>query len=47
MEYIECIGYHGTCAKFQDSIEEYGLDPEKVNYRDDHWLGGAGSIFFR
>lgn len=41
----EIIGYHGTCSKWYDSIREVGLDPKKVKYRDDHWLG-QGVYFF-
>lgn len=42
---IRMIGYHGTCSYCRDSIEIYGLDPKKVNYRKDHWLG-QGVYFF-
>lgn len=39
------IGYHGTCSKYRNSIDTYGLDPDKVKYRSDHWLG-QGVYFF-
>lgn len=39
------IGYHGTCSKHYESINENGLDPSKVKHRDDHWLG-QGVYFF-
>lgn len=39
------IGYHGTCLKYQCSIEKNGLDPVKCKYRNDHWLG-QGVYFF-
>lgn len=38
-------GYHGTCSSAISSIKKYGLDPDKVKYRDDHWLG-QGVYFF-
>ncbi len=39
------LGYHGTCTKYQYSIENDGFDPAKSNYRSDHWLG-QGVYFF-
>ncbi len=39
------LGYHGTCSKYQYSIETEGFDPDKSKYRDDHWLG-QGIYFF-
>lgn len=39
------VGYHGTCSKYQASIENDGFDPDKCKYRDDHWLG-QGVYFF-
>ena len=39
------LGYHGTCSKYQYSIEREGFDPDKSKYRDDHWLG-QGIYFF-
>ncbi len=36
---LNLFGYHGTCSKFKDSIENKGLDPNEVKCRDDHWLG--------
>lgn len=39
------IGYHGTCLKYRNNIEEKGLDPAECMYRDDHWLG-QGVYFF-
>lgn len=38
-------GYHGTCSKYRDSIERFGLDPSRCKYRDDHWLG-QGVYFY-
>ena len=42
---MDVIGYHGTREKFRYSIRDNGLDPAKVNYRRDHWLG-QGVYFF-
>jgi len=42
---ITMQGFHGTCSKHFKSIKEYGLDPKKVKYREDHWLG-QGVYFF-
>lgn len=42
---LNLSGYHGTCSKFKTSIESNGLDPNKVNVRDDHWLG-QGVYYF-
>ena len=39
------LGYHGTCSKYQYSIETEGFDPDKSKHRDDHWLG-QGIYFF-
>lgn len=41
----EFVGYHGTCSRWYNSIEEHGLDPEKVKYREDHWLGQGVYLF--
>ena len=42
---LKLCGYHGTCSKFRESIENNGLDPQKVKFRNDHWLG-QGVYFF-
>lgn len=42
---VTMTGYHGTCSNAVKNIEKYGLDPEQVKYRDDHWLG-QGVYFF-
>lgn len=42
---VSIMGYHGTCSKFKESIENNGLDPAKVKYRENHWLG-QGVYFF-
>lgn len=39
------LGYHGTCTKYRNSIEQGGFDPAKCKYRNDHWLG-QGVYFF-
>lgn len=42
---MKIVGYHGTCTKHRKSIEKNGLDPGRVNFRKDHWLG-QGVYFF-
>lgn len=42
---LTLCGYHGTCTKYRSDIDEYGLDPSKCKYRNDHWLG-QGVYFF-
>ena len=42
---VNTLAYHGTCSKFSDSIRENGLDPDKVKYRENHWLG-QGVYFY-
>lgn len=44
-EVVEFNVYHGTCSKYRDSIDFGGLDPSKVKFRKDHWLG-QGVYFF-
>jgi len=42
---IKIEGYHGTISSYKESIKKEGLDPEKTNKREDHWLGD-GVYFF-
>lgn len=42
---IDLTGYYGTCSNSIESIERYGMDPDRVKYREDHWLG-QGVYFF-
>jgi len=37
--------YHGTSSNHMDSIQRNGLDPNRGNYRSDHWLG-QGVYYF-
>lgn len=42
---IKIEGYHGTTSSYKESITKEGLDPEKTNERENHWLGD-GVYFF-
>lgn len=42
---MEMTVFHGTCSAHRRAIEECGLDPDKTQYSEKHWLG-QGLYFF-